>query len=387
MTIILICLCVFMLIAMIALVIYFRSQIARAAEMSERNFRLMASESADAGARNLTRANAEQLSALLSPLRMRLEDFNRALEKSHTDASAARRSLADQIERLERLNLTIGEEARNLSTALRGNNRVQGRWGETFLETLLEQAGLKKGVNFETQVTRDADGRAIRDDDGRHLRPDMVIRLPGDRCVVVDAKTSLSAYLDFCETSGDEAAEAAARHVASVRRHIDGLASRNYSANVESAVDQVLMFIPNDAALILALDTDRDLAAYALARHITLVSPSQIAGMVQLVAQMWRKDNQDRNAAEIARLGGLLYDSLAGFVADMQNVERNISLAAKACDAALSRLSSGPRSVLARAERLRSLGARASRRMPLRGAGSERLFSEEDGELGTEDRN
>ena len=147
------------------------------------------------------------------------------------------------------------------------------------------------------------------------------------------------------------------------------------------------MFIPNDAALILALDTDRDLAAYALARHITLVSPSQIAGMVQLVAQMWRKENQDRNAAEIARLGGLLYDSLAGFVADMQNVERNISLAAKACEAALSRLSSGPRSVLARAERLRSLGARASRRMPLRGAGSESLFTEEDGELGTEDRN
>lgn len=334
-------------------------------ELTERNFKLMASESLDRNAHTLQQANADQLSSILSPLRMRIEDFNREIAKSYTDAAASRRSLSDQIERLTKLNLSIGEDARNLSSALRGNNRVQGQWGETVLESLLERAGLKKGINFDTQVTRDPAGHALRDDDGRALRPDLVIYLPENRNIIVDAKTSLSGYLDYCEaTSDQDAKDAMKRHVASVKKHIDELAARNYTKSVEHTAEQVLMFIPNDGALLAAVDIDNNLVPYALDRKIVLVSPSQIMGVVMLVSQIWRKEAQDRNAAEIARLGGLLYDSANDFISDLKNMERSIDTIRKSYDSAISRLTSGSRSFLARAERLRNLGAKTSKKLP-----------------------
>lgn len=362
---ILITICVLLTVAMAVMLLLFRSQIKKISELSERSFKLMANESLDRNARTLQQSNADQLSSILSPLRMRIEDFNREIAKSHTDAEASRRSLSDQIDRLTKLNITIGEEARNLSSALRGNNRVQGQWGETLLESLLERAGLKKGVNFETQVTRNTAGNALRDEDGRSLRPDMVIYLPDNRNIVVDAKTSLSGYLDFCEASSESVAkEAIRRHVTSVKKHIDELADRNYTKAVENSAEQVLMFIPNDGALLAAVDTDREIVAYALDRKIVLVSPSQIMGVVMLVSQVWRKEAQDRNAAEIARLGGLLYDSAKDFITDLQNVEKSLDSARKNYENAMRRLTAGSRSFIARAERLRDLGAKTSKKLP-----------------------
>lgn len=358
-------LCVALAVALAAMLVYFNSQIKKMNEMAERNFRLMSAESLEKNTKSLSEANADQLAAILSPLRIRLEDFRKAMEKSHTDAVAGRRSLSDQIERLSKLNLSIGEEARNLSTALRGNNRIQGQWGEMVLQSLLEQAGMKKGINFETQVTRENGGMSIRNEDGRLQRPDLVIYLPEKRNIIVDSKTSLSAYLDFCESiSDEEAEEALKRHVLSVRKHIGELSARDYSASISGAAEHVIMFIPNDAAFIAALDNDRDLPGYAMTHGVTLASPSTMTGIIGLVAQIWRKESQDRNAAEIARLGGLLYDTVAGFVNDLQNVERNLGLAQKAYSAAFVKLTSGPRSVLSRAERLRDMGAKTTRRLP-----------------------
>lgn len=349
-------------IAVIALLLYFRNRMDRMARESEQNFKLMAAESLDRNARTLQQNNADQLTTILTPLKMRIEDFNREMAKSYTDAAASRRSLSDQIERLTRLNLSIGEEARNLSSALRGNNRVQGQWGETVLESLLERAGLKKGINFDTQVTRDTSGISLRDEDGRHLRPDLIIFLPDNRNIIIDAKTSLSGYLDFCEAVSDqEAKEAMKRHITSVKKHIDELAARNYPKSIENAAEQVLMFIPNDGAFIAAVDTDNSIVNYALDRKIVLVSPSQIMGLVMLVSQIWRKEAQDRNAAEIARLGGLLYDSAKDFLTDLQNIEKNLNAAHRSYESAISRLTSGSRSFLSRAERLRDLGAKTSR--------------------------
>lgn len=350
-------------IAVIALLLYFRSRMAAMGKESEQSFRIMAAESLERNARTLQQNNAEQLVSILSPLRMRIEDFNSEMEKSYTDAAASRRSLSDQIERLTRLNLTIGEEARNLSSALRGNNRVQGQWGETVLESLLERAGLKKGINFDTQVTRDSEGNSLRDDDGRFLRPDMVIFLPDNRNIIVDSKTSLSGYLDFCEAVSDiEAKDAMKRHLLSIRRHIDELAAKKYHKTIENSAELVLMFIPNDGAMISAIDNDDAIVSYALDRKIALVSPSQIMSVIMLVAQIWRKEAQDRNATEIARLGGLLYDSAKDFLSDLQSIEKNLAAAHRSYESALSRLTSGSRSFLARAERLRDLGAKTSRR-------------------------
>ncbi len=364
MTTILATICVLMAIAMAVMLIFFRSQIKKMNEITERNFKLMASESIDRNARTLQQNNADQLSSILSPLRMRIEDFNREMEKSYTDAAASRRSLSDQIERLTKLNLSIGEEARNLSSALRGNNRVQGQWGETVLESLLERAGLKKGIHFDTQVTRNAAGLALRDDEGRAMRPDMVIYLPESRNIIIDSKTSLSGYLDFCEAMSEEdAKEAMKRHLTSVKKHIDELAARNYTKSVENAAEQVLMFIPNDGALLAAVDSDRGIVGYALDKKISLVSPSQIMGVLMLVSQIWRKEAQDRNAAEIARLGGLLYDSAKDFLTDLQGIEKSLNAAHKSYDNAMSRLTSGSRSFISRAERLRELGAKTSKKI------------------------
>lgn len=358
----LIILSIILSIAVIALLFYFQGRINRLTKESEQNFRIIAAESLDRNARTLRQDSADYLQSILSPLKMRIEDFNREIAKNHTDAAASRRSLSDQIERLARLNLSIGDEARNLSNALRGNNRVQGQWGETLLQTLLERAGLKKGINFDTQVTRDASGKVLTDEDGRNRRPDLIIYLPEDRCIIVDSKTSLSAYLDFCDAvSDDEAAEAIKKHITSVKKHIDELATRNYSKFVPNSAEQVLMFIPNDGAMIAAIDNDSSLVTYALDRKVVLVSPSQIMGLVMLVSQIWRKEAQDRNAAEIAKLGGLLYDTAKDFISDLEGVERGLNTARRSYEAALSRLTNGSRSFVARAERLRDLGAKTSK--------------------------
>lgn len=362
MTIILLIISIILCIAVVVLLFYFRAQINRLTQESERNFKLMASESLERNARNIQQSNADQLQSILTPLKMRIEDFNREVSKSNTNSEASRRSLSDQIERLTHLNLSIGEEARSLASALRGNNRVQGLWGETILQTLLERAGLKKGINFDTQVTRNSTGSTMRDEDGKAIRPDLIIFLPDSRNLVVDSKTSLSAYLDLCEAKDEaESTDAVKRHLASIRNHIDELAKRNYSKTVENSAEQVLMFIPNDGALITAVDNDRSLITYALDRKIVLVSPSQILGLIMLVSQIWRKDAQDKNAAEIARLGGLLYDTAKDFISDLEGIDRSLNAARRSYESALSRLTNGSRSFLSRAERLRDLGAKTSR--------------------------
>lgn len=354
--------CIILLIAAIGLLLYFRAHIIKIGKEAEDNFERIAGESLERNSQSIRQTNADLMHSLLTPLRMRIEDFNREVSKSNTNSEASRRSLSDQIERLTRLNLSIGQEARNLTTALRGNTRVQGQWGETVLESLLERAGLKKGINFDTQVTRDISGNTMRDDDGRAIRPDMVIYLPEARNIIVDAKTSLSAYLDFCEAASEkESADALKRHIASIRKHIDELANRNYSKTVENSAEQVLMFIPNDGALITAVDHDNSIITYALDRKIALVSPSQIMGLVMIISQIWRKEAQDKNAFEIARLGGLLYDSAKDFLSDMESINKNLTAAQRSYESALARLTNGSRSFIARAERLRDLGAKTSR--------------------------
>ncbi len=354
--------CLLLIAAMVAMLFFFKSQLKKINDISEKNFKLMAAESLENNSHNIQRENEQQLSQLLSPLRMRIEDFNREMQQNHIDAATSRHTLSDQIERLTKLNMSIGEEARNLSTALHGNNRVQGQWGEMVLETLLEQAGLKKGINFETQVTKNSEGIALRDDDGKALRPDMIIYLPGDRKIIVDSKTSLAAYLDFCNAVSDDIAhEAVKRHITSIKRHIDELDARKYPKSVANSMEHVLMFIPNDGALLAAIDADKSLTEYAISRKIALVSPSQIMSVVMLVAQIWRKDAQDRNAEEIARLGGLLYDTARDFISDLQGIEKNLDNARRSFDNAMSRLTNGSRSFMSRADRLKELGAKISR--------------------------
>lgn len=334
-------------------------------EQNEYKFKVMATETLNNNADHLKQFTSDELQKILNPLKMRLEDFNLAMQTSYTDAAASRKSLSDQIQQLTNLNLTIGAEARNLASALKGNNRIQGKWGETVFESLLESAGLVANLNYETQVTQDSGGKTLRSESGQMLRPDFIIHLPQKRDIIVDSKASLSAYLEFCENNdNDLRTQALKKHVTSIKRHIDELAERNYPKTIDTALEQTLMFIPNDGALILAIDFEPQLIDYAIKKKVTLVSPTQMTGILLLISQMWRKENQDRNAFEIAKLGGLLYDSIESFVKELQGIETGLAKATKSYDSAFSKLVTGQRSVLARAERMKNLGAKTTKSIP-----------------------
>lgn len=329
---------------------------------TESRFKTLATESLRENAEYVENIGSRKIDSLLGPLKMRLEDFNLAMERSRTDAAASRRSLADHLSRLELLNSRLGEDTRRLADALKGNNRFQGKWGETMLEKILESGGLVKGVNFIPQASRDISGQSIVSDDGRLQRPDMLILLPDNRNIIIDAKTSLSAYLDYNEAlSEEEKREAAHRHLSSVKRHVDILASKEYQKSISGALGHVLMFVPNDAALILAISEDPTLPEYAMRRNVAIVSPLHLMSVIQLVSEIWKKEYQDRNAAEIAKAGGLVYDAAMAFISEMGNIERGLKTANAAFESAISKLDGSPRSLSARAARLRDLGIKTGK--------------------------
>lgn len=333
--------------------------------LASMEFRNIAQETLRTSTETLRSDNSRELDSLLTPLREQLGEFRRAVTDSYVKENASRRSLADQIDRLINLNLTIGEEARNLTSALKGNSKVQGDWGEMVLETLLESAGMKKGVNFYTQQGSDASGAALRDaDTGRALRPDVVVLLPDDHKLVIDSKVSLTAFSEYHQAPTDELRDRAARrHLSSVRRHVDELAAKKYQNVVKGSAEHVLMFIPNEGAWMLALSLDPDLWKYAYERHVAIVSPTHIFSVMQMTAQLWRLERQNRNAAEIAKLGGLLYDKFVAFTKDFEAVERNLRQVQSSYDECRRHLQSGGTSLASRAERLRELGVKATRRL------------------------
>ncbi|MBD5204538.1 MAG: DNA recombination protein RmuC [Bacteroidales bacterium] len=326
-------------------------------------FRNMAEDLLKDQSDSLRDANTQQLNAMLDPLRNQIAEFRKAVNDSYVNENASRRSLADQIERLMQLNVSIGEEARSLSSALKGDSKVQGDWGEMVLETLLESAGMKRDIHYLVQAASDDSGIAFRDTDtGKGLRPDVLVKLPENRILIIDSKVSLSAYIDWHKAPDKETkASAARRHLLSVRRHIDELAAKKYQNISAKSADQVLMFIPNEGAWSLAFSLDDNLWKYAFERKVTVISPAHLFSVMQLVSQMWRQENQNRNAQEIARLGGLLYDRFVKFTSDFSAIEQSLQRAHKAYEECRRDLASGSQSLVARAERLRELGARTSR--------------------------
>lgn len=332
-------------------------------------FRDIASAHLDAASRRLRADSSRELDGILAPLRQQIAEFRKAVNDSYVADNATRKSLSDQIERLVRLNMTIGDEARNLATALKGNSKVQGDWGEMVLETLLENAGLQRGVNFHTQVGSDASGLPLVDSEtGRRQRPDVVITLPDRHCMVVDSKVSLTAWLDLmkAEEAADSQGRGAAlkRHLDSVRRHIDELAAKNYQNTVRDAAEHVLMFIPNEGAYLAAVQGDGTLWKYAYDRKVVIVSPTHIFSVMQIVSQLWRQENQNKNAERIADLGGLLHDKFVAFIADFEKIDRQLQAVHSTYDKCHRSLTSGGTSLVSRARRLRDLGARTSRQLP-----------------------
>jgi DNA recombination protein RmuC len=331
-----------------------------------RQFELMASQALLDGSQTMTEHQNHRLEQLLTPLRNELETFRKRVDEVYNHESREIFSLKDQIERLSAESRSVGAEARQLCVALKGGTTVQGNWGEMVLEEILERSGLTKGREFSVQVTRDETGRQLLNESGGRLRPDVVVRYPGGRCVVIDSKVSLTAYMEMTEALTDEdRKEAASRHVTSVKSQMRKLRDKRYADIVgDQKLDFVVMFIPNEGAYIAAMQSESAIWQEAYDSGVLIVSPTHLISMLKLIEQMWRQDTVTRNVMEIAREGGELHHKFVGFITDLQNIDKALESARKAYDKAFIKLQ-GKGSLAARAKRLETLGAKIKEPLPM----------------------
>lgn len=330
-----------------------------AKEALSNQFKTLATEILEEKSRRFTEQNEATLGNLLNPLKTQLTDFKAKVEEVYVKEGEARAGLKAQVETLARLNQTIGEEAKNLTSALKGSNKVQGNYGELVLERVLEASGLRKNHEYHVQVSHTRE-------DGSRVQPDVVIHLPEGRRLVADAKISLDAYQIASTTEDPAAREAAVKaHITSVQTHIKGLSGKNYQQlyGIES-LDFVIMFIPLEPAFMMALAHEKDLFMDAWNRNVLLVSPSTLLFVVRTVAHLWRQEAQTRNAQEIAERGADLYDKLSGFVKDFENLGGRLKQAQEEYDDARSKLATGRGNVIRQAEMLRELGVKPSKELP-----------------------
>lgn len=340
-------------------------QSALLAETSRLQFENLSNKTLTAQLNELRESSQREIGSILSPLRERLSEFTKVVSENHVSDTASRRSLSEQIDRLIRLNNTIGEETRSLTSALKGDSKVQGDWGEMILETLLESAGLQRDVTFFVQPTRNESGITLKDEDGNRQRPDVLIKLPDEHSIIIDSKVSLTAYIRLSETEDSEMEKQAIRdHLRSVRKHVDELGSKQYQKHWKNAVDHTLMFIPNEGAYFTAIRHDPDLWRYAYDKKVVIVSPTHVFSVMQIISQLWRQENQNRNAEKIADLGGKLYDRFVRFNESLMKVRSKINETAKAFDDVYNQFGESSQSLTRTAERLRDLGSKTAKKLP-----------------------
>lgn len=338
----------------------------RLAEESELRFKDLATRIFNDNSQHFKAQHESRLNEILTPLKENIEQFKKAVTESYSTEARERFSLQEKIKDLIELNQSIGREAKELAVALRGNSKTQGDWGEMILENILEKSGLVKGREFIVQQTTDADGNTLRDENGRHIRPDVVINYPDGRCVVIDSKVSLSAYVSFVNCDDpDSRAALGKQHVASVRAHIKELAQKGYQSYVgDGKTDFVMMFIPNEGAYITAMQLEDSLWQQAYEQRVLIVSPTHLISALKLVEQLWQHDRMTRNVLDIATAGGNMYDKFVGFVEDMQRIEKAINSMREVYDKAINKLTEGKGNLISRAEKLRKMGAKVSKTLP-----------------------
>jgi DNA recombination protein RmuC len=320
-------------------------------------FRVLASSILDDKSKKFTEHQEANLKSVLQPLKENIAAFKQELENRSHQENNERISLKEQLKLMVEKSETISQQANNLAEALRGSVKKQGNWGEMILERMLEYSGLQKGVHYELQ-------NRSYNDDGKGIQPDATIKLPGQRCIVVDSKVSLAHYDKCCATKDVEEQEQLLKQlVVAVKSHIDGLAPKNYH-HVQDALDQVIMFVPMEGAYISAMNTDSQLWQYAFDKGILLISPSNFLLALKLVYDMWQKDGIDKNAQAIAVLAGKIYDKLAGFVDSYESMGKSLQQAVKHYDTAWNQLKDGKGNLISQAEQMKKLHIKAKKSLP-----------------------
>lgn len=307
----------------------------------------------------------EKIGELLKPLKTELGEFKKKVDDVYVAEAKERHVLKAEIDRLITMSQQVSQEANNLTTALKGNNKTQGNWGEMLLESILENSGLVKGSQFFTQeFIRDAGGNVIKDEEGRGLQPDVMVKYPDQRTIIIDSKVSLIHWEQYVNSEDEaERNRALSLHMGSLKSHIDGLSKKNYPKYAK-ALDYVLLFVPIEPAFLEAVKKDTNLWKYAYDKNIMMVSPTNLLAVLKIIADLWKVEQQNQNAIEIAMKAGGMYDKFVLFLESMESVGNGIKNAQTAYDKAMGQLSTGRGNVVKQMEDLKKMGADAQKQIP-----------------------
>ena len=325
-------------------------------KMLTEKFENLANDILDRKSQKFTDQNEKNIGNLLGPLKEKIDRFEAKVEKTNKDSLQWNTALKTQIENLAELNKRINKEAENLTKALKGETKTQGNWGEFILESILEKSGLKKDREYFVQ-------ESMTSEEGRRFQPDVIVKLPEDKHVIIDAKVALVAYERFVSSEDEEERKAQlSLHVQAVRRHIKQLGEKEYQKLRElEGLDFVLLFIPIEPAFSLALQYDNEIFIEALDRNIVIVSPTTLIATLRTIASIWKNEYQSRNAIEIARQSGNLYDKFVGFANDLLKVGRSMDTAKDTYEEAMNKLTTGKGNLVSRVDNIKKLGAKTSK--------------------------
>lgn len=323
------------------------------------NFKNIANEILEEKSKKFTEQNHERLSEILKPLGERIKEFEKKVDDTYDKESKQRFSLQEEVKKLSELNQKMSQEAHNLTTALKGQSKTQGNWGEIILESILEKSGLVKDREYFVQPS-------YTSDEGKRLQPDVVVNYPGERYIVIDSKVSLVAYERYSSLESEPDRELAFReHIVSLKNHVNELSSKNYQNIYQlRSLDFVMMFLPVEPAYLIAIQRDRELWSYAYERKVLLISPTNLIAALKMIASLWQQEYQSRNAIEIAEQSGALYDKFVAFVEDMIEVGKKIEGAQTNYKSAMNKLYEGKGNLVKRAEDIKKMGAKTKKSLP-----------------------
>lgn len=338
-----------------------REQKAEVEELNKKfslEFKNLAQEIFEEKSKKFTEQNKNNLKDLLNPLKEKISEFQKKVEDTNKQGIERNSSLSQQIKHLSDLNKQITKEAENLTKALKGDSKAQGNWGEVILERILEKSGLQKGREYETQVS-------VTNDEGKRFQPDVIVHLPDDKKIIIDAKVSLTAYERFSsQEDNDLQISELKTHIQSVKTHVKSLSEKNYQSLYDiEGLDFVLLFIPIEPAFTLAVQHDSELFNDAYARNIVIVSPTTLIATLRTISSIWKQENQNKNALEIARQGGALYDKFQGFTEDLLSIGKHINNTQSTYQDAMKKLTEGNGNLVRKTEQLKKLGAKTTKNL------------------------
>jgi len=324
-----------------------------------KEFKLIADSILKQNSKEFSEAHQKELNEILSPLKEKIKSFEENINQKYNDELKERSYLKKELEQLLKLNQTLNEQAENLSTALKGENKTQGNWGELVLERILESSGLIKGQEYEVQYSD-------TNNENKRIQADVIVRLPDDKHIVIDSKVSLVAYEKLILAEDEAERENQLKlHLTSIKSHIKNLSEKNYqTASSINSPDFVLLFIPIESSFSLAMQGDTDIYSYAWDRKVVIVSPTTLLATLRTIASVWKHERHNRNANEIAERAGRLYDKFKSFVDDMQKIDKGIASAKNAYDDAFNKLKTGKGNIIGRIENMRELGAKTTKELP-----------------------